>query len=173
MRSTELRITQIELYPETLAMLAEDEDQVIRLIARSPRKELLQDCIGDLDVLEAFVRARYGMTSSECLCFLETDRTDASELELCLCVESSRVGRHRVLHASSPAVANSIAALLIKLEQSTGKIPHAYFKWQEGNPVVNIVRFIFLGEGDTASLTHEVLRRAVPDPTRRPVIHVS
>jgi hypothetical protein len=173
MRSTELRITQIDLLPETLTMIAEDEDQVIRLIARSPREEILQERIEDLDRLEAFVRARYGMDPTECLYFLEIDRTDASEFELCLCVEASRVGRHRVLHASSPAVANSIAALLIKLEQSTGKIPHAYFKWQEGNPVVNIVRFIFLGEGDTAPLTHEVLRRAVRDPSRRPVIHVS
>jgi hypothetical protein len=173
MRSTELRITKIDLLPNTLAMLAEDEDQIIRLIARSPREEALQNCIEDLDAVESFVRGRYGMNPTECLYFLEIERTDASEFELCLCVDSRRVGRHRVLRASSPVVANSIAALLIKLEQTTGKLPHAYFKWQEGNPVVNIVRFIFLGEGDTAPLAHEVLRRAVRDPNRRPVIHVS
>ena len=173
MRSTELRITEVDLLPETLVMLGEDEDQVIRLIARSPREEAAADCIQELDVLEAFVRNRYGMGPNECLYFLEIDRTDASEFELCLCVQGRRVGHHRILFANSPVVANSIAALLIQLEKTTGKLPHAYFKWQEGNPVTNIVRFIFLGEGDTAPLAHEVLRRAVRNPERRPIIHVS
>ena len=73
----------------------------------------------------------------------------------------------------SPVVANSIADLLIYLEEHTGKLPHAYFKWKEGNPVANILRFLFFGEGDTAPLTHEVLRRAIADPNHRPIIHVS
>ena len=60
-------------------------------------------------------------------------------------------------------VANSIAALLIQIEKITGRVPHIYFKWKEGNPVANIFRFLFLGEGDAAPLTHEVLRKAVPD----------
>jgi hypothetical protein len=59
------------------------------------------------------------------------------------------------------------------LEKQTGRTPHAYFKWKEGNPVMNVFRFIFLGEGDTAPLTHEVLRRAIKNPSRRPIIHVS
>ena len=55
----------------------------------------------------------------------------------------------------------------------TGNVPHAYFKWKDGNPVANAFRFVFLGEGDAAPLTHEVLRRAVKDPDHLPVIHVS
>ena len=62
---------------------------------------------------------------------------------------------------------------MIHVEKATGKVPHGYFKWTEGNPVGNLLRFLILGEGDVAPLTHEVLRRAVPDRKHRPVIHVS
>ena len=75
--------------------------------------------------------------------------------------------------ARSAAVANSIAALLIHLKQTTECIPHVYFHWTDINPVINVMRFIFLGEGDTAPLTHEVLRRAIKDPEQRPVVHVN
>jgi len=75
--------------------------------------------------------------------------------------------------AESPVIANSIAAFLMELERRTGKPPHVYFHWTEGNPVGNLVRFLILGEGDVAPITHEVLRRAVPDAARRPVVHVT
>ena len=81
-------------------------------------------------------------------------------------------GNDRIFRATSAAVPNSIAALLIYLNQATGCIPHAYFHWTDVNPVVNAMRYIFLGEGDTAPLTHEVLRRAIKDPAQRPVVHV-
>jgi hypothetical protein len=77
------------------------------------------------------------------------------------------------LQTQSPVVANAIAAMLIELEKLTGRIPHAYFTWTEGNPIGNLLRFLILGEGDVAPMVHEVLRRAIPDPKHRPVIHVS
>jgi hypothetical protein len=50
-------------------------------------------------------------------------------------------------------VANAFAALLmIDLEKRTGKVPHAYFKWHDGNPIVNLFAFLFFGEGDPAPL---------------------
>ena len=85
----------------------------------------------------------------------------------------SRLGRHSILRAKSPVVANAIAATLIHLEKITGQVPHAYFEWNEGTPINNLFRFVFLGEGDTAPIAHEVLRRAIPNPERRPIIHVS
>ena len=75
--------------------------------------------------------------------------------------------------ASHAEVANAIAAFLLYLERSTGKLPHVYFHWTEGNPMGNLLRFMVLGEGDVAPLVHEVLRRTVADPRHRPVVHVS
>ena len=169
LRSTELRITEVLVSQEAVDMLAKDHDQVIRLVARRPQQETPED----LDRIDSLVRARYNLTPSETVYFLEIERTDASEFGHCLCIEGRAVGNHNVLYATSPMVANSIAALLIHLEKTTGKLPHVYFKWKEGNPVANVFRFLFLGEGDTAPVTHEVLRRAVPSVKRRPIVHVS
>ena len=173
LRSTELRISEVEFSSEAIRLLAEDEDQLIRLIACNPRNRSGERKPEDLEEIDRFIRSRYGLTEKECVYFLEVQRTDASEFEHKLCVEGRMIGRHRMLSAKSPVVANSIAALLIHLEAQTGQTPHAYFKWKEGNPVANIVRYVFLGEGDTAPLTHEVIRRAIPDLKHRPIIHVS
>ena len=168
-RSTELRITEVEFSDEAAHMLAAENQKTIRIVARRPQPETAED----LDRIEALVRSNTEMRSGDSLYFLEVERTDASEFDHRLCVEGKQVGQHKVLYAKSPVVANSIAALLIHLESTTGKVPHAYFKWKEGNPVINVLRFVFLGEGDAAPVTHEVLRRAVLDVSRRPVIHVS
>ncbi len=172
LRSTELRITAVELSPEALCCISEDPDDRIRIIAHAPKVCDEETLIKEFDRIEALVRSRYGLRD-EPLYFLEVRRSDASDFEQTLRVENRVVGNHQLLFAESPAVANSIAAFLIHLERTTGHIPHAYFKWKEGNPVANILRYIFLGEGDAAPITHEVLRRAIAEPDRRPVIHVS
>lgn len=169
MRSTELRVISVELTDTAAQVLAQSKDEPVLLIARRPQTET----IADLDRVEGIVRKLHGLNSGEKLYFLEVERTDASEFDQCLKIEARTLGTHNVLYAESPVVANSIAALLIHLEEHTGRVPHAYFKWKDGNPIANVFRFIFLGEGDAAPLTHEVLRKAVADPGRRPVVHVS
>jgi len=169
-RSTELRISGVDFSSEVVCLVHDSGDQPIRLIARRPRAVTT---VKDLDRIEGLVRTFHGLPEHVPILFLEVERTDASEFAEHLIVAGSRLGRHCVLRANSPMVANSIAAILIHIEKVTGRVPHIYFKWTEGNPVANIFRFLFFGEGDVAPLTHEVLRKAVSDVERRPVVHVS
>jgi len=104
--------------------------------------------------------------------FLEVEVEDASEFEEVLEARGVEVGGYKVLRAESAVVPNAIAAFLLYLRDETGKTPNCYFGWTEGNPFVYVVRYILFGEGDTAPVTHEVLREAEPDLERRPNINV-
>ena len=118
-------------------------------------------------------RAEYRIPASDTPLFLEIAVRDASEFAPELTVTGAEVEGYRVLRGESAAVPNAIAALLLHLRDDTGSAPHAYFDWSERNPFGLLVRYMLFGEGDTAPVTHEVLRKAEPDPARRPVIHVS
>jgi hypothetical protein len=104
--------------------------------------------------------------------FVEVRPGDASEFSGVLRVHGVEVAGHRVLRCESPAIPNAIAALLMYIRDRTGRIPHAYFGWTEGNPLAYLLKFLAFGEGDTAPVTREVLRQAEADPARRPRIHV-
>ena len=82
------------------------------------------------------------------------------------------VGGYSVLRGESTVVPNAIAAFLLYLRDETGKTPNSYLGWTEGNPFAYVIRFILFGEGDTAPVTHEVLREAEPNLERRPIVHV-
>ena len=169
LRSTELRIHGIHLDERAVELLEDDNDRVIRIVARRPKNESEDE----LDLIDSKLREYHSLVPEECLYFFEVEIGDASDFEENLLVTGDRIGKHRILRAKSPVVANAFAALLIDLEKRTGKVPHVYFKWHEGNPIVNLFSFLFFGEGDAAPLTHEVLRRAIVDPDRRAVVHVS
>src|SRR4029079_13399315 len=104
--------------------------------------------------------------------FLEVSPGDVSDFTDTLDITGVDVRGFRVLRPTSTAITNAIAALLLHIRDQTGRIPHAYFGWTEGNPIVYLLKFLALGEGDTAPVTREVLRQSEPDPLRRPRIHV-
>lgn len=168
-RSTELRVTGVTLDPVAADIIRSAGAEPLRVIPRRPKPITPED----LDRIDKLVRSVQGLPPNAKIVFLQVERTDASEFSESLSVHGERIQNHCLLTARSPIVANSIAALLMHVEKLTGQVPHIYFKWKEGNPVANIFRFLFLGEGDAAPLTHEVLRKAVPDIARRPVVHVS
>lgn len=169
MRSTELRIRSVSMDEQATSLLRQDGDQVIHLIARRTRTETKSV----LDQVDKRVRDLHNLSKGELLFFCEIELSDSSEFEDTLHVVGQRIGDHSILRARSPVIPNAIAAILIHLQQTTGKVPHAYLNWTDGNPVGNLLRFLAFGEGDVALIAHEVLRRAIADPANRPVIHVS
>jgi hypothetical protein len=118
------------------------------------------------------VRLDNHLDTAETAVFLEVAVDDASEFATHVDVIGVRVRTHRVLRATGPSVPNVLAAVLLAVSAKDDMPSHVYFEWSEKGPGQNALRFLFAGEGDVPPLTHEILRRAEPDPARRPVVHV-
>ncbi len=169
LRATELRINSVALDDEAIRIIESDRDQIIRVVAHRPGRADVRE----YDVKDASTRRRHHLSPDEQLIFLEVEPGDASDFTGDVCVAGFHVGRHNILRTRSPAIPNAIAAILLRISDLTGRLAHAYFGWSEGNPIGYVFRFVFLGEGDVAPITREVLRKAIRDPDARPTIHVS
>jgi hypothetical protein len=167
-RSTELRTPRIEIDPVAEQFIAAACQGQIRVIAN----QLDTGDIEEYRLKEQVVREDTHLPPNDPILFLEVKVCDASEFEDVLEVKGIEVGGYRILRAESSAVPNAIAAFLLHLRDRTGKLPHVYFEWAEGNPIKYLLRFILFGEGDIAPVTREILRKAEPDPERRPAVHV-
>jgi hypothetical protein len=169
LRSTELRIEGVRYDDTALAFIREAaEAAAVRIIANRPDSGSPEEYRRKLE--EA--TASHNIARDQPVLFLEIRPGDASDFAGIIDVRGANVAGYRVLRTASPAIPNAIAGLLLDLRDRTVTIPHAYFGWTEGNPIVYLFKFLAFGEGDTAPVCREVLRRAERDPARRPRIHV-
>jgi hypothetical protein len=169
MRAFELRVTAVHFDETAERLISEAGPGPVRIVANEPD-------VGDATEYRektAEELAHHHIPDPDRIVFLEVTVTDPSEFEAELHVAGSHCESYRVLRVASPAVANAIAALLLRIRDSTGAAPHIYFDWTEGNPVLNLLRYLFFGVGEVAPVTREILRRAEPVPDRRPVVHVA
>jgi hypothetical protein len=171
MRSTELRVETVEMDEVAKDIILADAKQgKVRIIAN--RRQAGDE--NEYRLKEQEVRDDNHIPDKDKVLFLEIQISDASQFTETIKVEGARVGGYRILRAKGAAVPNTIAAILLYIRDHSenGQLPHAYFGWVEGNPIQYLMRFLLFGEGDTAVVTREVLRRAETDPNRRPGIHV-
>jgi hypothetical protein len=169
LRSTELRASSVTFDDTAMRFLANCEVHgELRIIANHPDDRTSREYL----LKEREEREASHIPGGAPVVFLEVTVTDASDFASTVRVKGQQVGEFRVLRALGPSIPNTIAAVLLAIRDETGCRPHVYFGWTEGNPLKYLARFIFFGEGDIAPVTHEVLRKAEPDPKRRPAIHV-
>jgi hypothetical protein len=168
LRTTELRVEKIVLDEKALEFVDEMAQGEIRIVTN----RLETGDISEYRFKEHEKRTDNHIPSSDPILFYEIELGDASEFKGKLKIRGVDIGGYKILRTQAPAVPNAIAALLLHLRDQTGKIPHVYFGWSEGNPAKYLFRYILFGEGDTAPVTREILRQAEPDPERRPNVHV-
>jgi hypothetical protein len=168
-RAYELRATGVT-FDETATrfLRAAAEAGVVNIIANEPDERDQQEY---LDKWQE-EREANRIPDDQPTVFLEVSVADASEFESDLEVRGEDRFGHQVLTVSSTAVANGIAAICLAVRDQFGLVPHVYFDWTEGSPLAHFLRFILWGSGEVAPVTREVLRRAEPDRSRRPHVHV-
>ncbi|MEU3416536.1 amino acid transporter [Streptomyces sp. NPDC006658] len=167
-RAFELRVTSVTLDPLAERFVRDMAHRRIRFIANEPGR---RDKAEYRDKAEQ-TKADNDLPEQEDFVFVEVTVTDPSEFEAGLTVRGEVLhGRYRVLTLESASIPNALAALLLHVRDLTGRTPHIYFEWTEGNPFANFLRFFLFGQGEVAPVTREVLREAEPDRERRPRVH--
>ncbi len=169
-RTTELRVESVVLDETAREFINEAMrgQGVVRIVAN--RRDTGDE--REYEIKERTKRADNHIPADEPIIFFEIRPSDASDFSSEMRVRGVDIGGYRVLRTKSSAVPNAIAAFLLHLRDTTDKLPHVYFGWSEGNPLTYLFKYVAFGEGDTAPVTHEVLRQAESNPARRPIVHV-
>lgn len=173
-RSTELRATSVTLDRAAFTLIetwSEEHDETgrapLRLIAHEP-----SDISADRYATKLrHARAAHGLPNAGVI-FIEVEIVDSSDFADELVVRGVRRHGYDALTVRSSSVPNTLAAVALHLRTSFDVTPHLYFRWTEGNPVLNLLKFLFFGEGEIAPMTREVLREAEPNVQLRPWVHV-
>jgi hypothetical protein len=168
-RAFELRVTDVELDSTAQLFIRDCARRTIRLVANEPdARDATEYAEKRLQVM-----SDHDLTEQQDFIFVEITVADPSEFATRLDVHGHVMHKqYRVLTVESATVPNALAALLLNLRDMTGRQPHIYFEWTEGHPAANFIRFLLFGVGEVAPVTREVLRRAEPDRSQRPHVHV-
>ena len=169
-RAFELRVTDVEMDRTAQLFVRDAARRTIRLVANEPNE---RDAHEYAEKRRESIRD-YGLDESDDIIFVEITVTDPSAFASRLDVQGHVLHEHyRVLTIEGTNVPNALAALVLHVRDVTHRRPHLYVEWTEGNPVANLARFLFLGVGEIAPTTREVLRRAERDRSRRPYVHTA
>lgn len=168
-RASELRITDLQADPNLRAAMVAARGRAIQLIPHNP-----DPADADQDYQEKLISERlsHALIEDSDVWFVEVKLRDPSDFSDKVSLVSRTVGTHRVVHVDGSSVPTCLAGVALWVRDETGLPPDLYLEWSAGSPVRNYLRFLLWGQGQTASVVHEILRRAVPDDAARPVVHV-
>jgi hypothetical protein len=167
-RAFDLRVTNVQLDAMAGLFIRDTARREITLIANEPDT---RDETEYRSKIKQVVKDHH-LPSQHDVIFVEVTVTDASDFETELDVHGEIRGDQRVLTVCGSSVPNALAALALYIRDLTHRRPHLYFEWTEGSPVANFLRYLVFGQGEVAPVTREILRRAEPDRSRRPHVHV-
>lgn len=165
MRSTELRFDRFEF--------ADNESHILWdtlkyldfpvLVPHRPGRHTIEQ-------KEESIRKAHRLGPETPIVFVETNLGDTSEF-----TQSPRIAvvreddRFIIRLTNCVSIAHTIALVALELAK-TGKPPEVHFGWSERSPLTASLDFVIFGEGNVPWMVRELIRRAEPDPKRRPRI---
>jgi hypothetical protein len=122
---------------------------------------------------DALIRAEHRLPAEAMLVFAEVTRSDPSEFitRPVLAVEAEG-GRYVMRVRNAASVSHTLAAVALEMGKG-GRAPEVLFGWTEESPVSGTLGFLLFGEGNIPWMVRELVRRAEPDPARRPRVTVT
>jgi hypothetical protein len=117
---------------------------------------------------EQEIRSRHRIAADVPVIFVEVEKGDTSDFmqaPLLRVVEDDGREVVRVSHCAS--VAHVLAAMGLAFRE-VGRPPEIHFGWSDESPLAANLNFLLLGEGNVPWMVHALVRKAEPEPSRRP-----
>jgi hypothetical protein len=165
LRSMELRIEGFEFQDECSRFLWQslvDMEFPILVPHRPGHQSLLAK--------EELIRKRHRLSPDVPIVFVEVALGDPSEFyQRPLLEVIQEDGRFIVRIRRSASVAHVLAAAALELSK-VGKPPEIHFGWSNETPLSANMDFLLFGQGNVPWMVRELIRKAEPDPERRPPV---
>lgn len=162
-RSTELRFTHFDFLDSQSRFLWDSirHLQWEVLVPHRPGQRSLVE-------KENLVREMHRLGPEVPVAFIEAQLGDPSEFyqtPIMSVIEEN--GRFVIKVTRCASIAHVIAALGLELAK-VGKPPEIHFGWSDESPVAANLNFLFFGEGNIPWMVQYLIRKAEPDPAKRP-----
>jgi hypothetical protein len=167
-RSRELRFAGFKLPdPETRLMWDTIRHlELTMLVPHRPGRRSLAN-------KEAQIRREHRIPRDLIIVFVEVELADASDFvnEPVLHIAQEE-GRYVMKITGAASIAHTLAAVALEMAK-VGRPPEIHFGWTDDSPVSGTLGFLLFGEGNVPWMVRDLIRRAEPDETRRPVIIIA
>ena len=167
-RSRELRFAGFKLPdPETRLMWDTIRHlELTMLVPHRPGRRSLAN-------KEAQIRREHRIPRDLMIVFVEVELADASDFfnEPVLRI-SQEEGRYVMKITGAASIAHTLAAVALEMAK-VGRPPEIHFGWTDDSPVSGTLGFLLFGEGNVPWMVRDLIRRAEPEETRRPLIIIA
>ena len=122
---------------------------------------------------EQAIRKEHRIPRDLMVVFVEVDLEDTSEFAPQPIIEvKEEQGRYVLKISKAASISHTLAALALEMAK-VGRPPEIHFGWTEQSPMSGMFGFLLFGEGNVPWMVRELVRRAEPDPDRRPLILIA
>ena len=122
---------------------------------------------------EQSIRREHRIPRDLMVVFVEVELTDASEFvpEQVIHVREEQ-GRYILRITKAASISHTLAALALEMAK-VGRAPEIHFGWTEESILSGTLGFLLFGEGNVPWMVRALIRKAEPNPSKRPLIIIA